>query len=143
MPGDNGRCFISFAHWLRPKIYRSLGRVKTNHHKHGRPLPAGVSLPWEAIVGLEEDPGDPGGLGPDALAGKRKGSAGMCGRHRTFVTRLEYFLTLLSLVQIFAQGVISSVSKWGKIMGWLESAPLIYTCVRARHNPAPAAAIIS
>lgn len=35
MPGDNGRCFISLAGWLRPEIYRSLGRVKMNHCKHG------------------------------------------------------------------------------------------------------------
>jgi len=64
-------------------------------------------------------------------------------RHHALVTQLEYFLLLLSLVQTFARDVVSLVSKWEKMMVWLESVPLIYTCVRARHNPAPATAIIS
>ena len=82
-------------------------------------------------------------LGLDALAGKHKGSAAIRIRYHVLVTQLEYFLILLSLVQTLAHDVISLVSKWEKMRAWLESAPLIYTCVRTQHNPAPAAAIIS
>lgn len=72
MPGNNRRCFINCACWLRLKIYRSLGRVKMDHCRvkmnHCKPLLAGVSLPWEAISAVQEC--DPGGLGLDALTGK-------------------------------------------------------------------------
>lgn len=70
--GTTGGVFS--ACWLRPKIYRSVGRVRMNHCK---PLLAGLSLPREATSDLPEAPGDPGWLGQDALAGKLKGSTGI------------------------------------------------------------------
>jgi len=76
MPGDNGRRFISFARWLRLKIYRSLGRVKMNHCQHGEPLLAGISLPWKAKSDLQEGPGDPGGLGWTPWQGSVRGVTG-------------------------------------------------------------------